>query len=791
MGLGVHISSLQFFPMSRYQVSSFQRSRWRQALRRALRVVLGRDITSQELESRVAGYLAHTDRRSLGFTANPVSSPLLRASDWAPKSSDDPLGGPDGLDIGRSFAASYEDLDILEEALTHAEKRAMSFSTLARDHYLSLSRSYDTLDAQTSALLAQAQAPFFGGPAPGQPSKVWGVVASSKISQLQTTGVLLGGLGVLPTLGASAIAGSDGGQIASATVFACSTPSILNSLETRAWAEDPFSTVAAAWLFTGIGTATINLSLPVTLLELVLSAGTTVVLPIGPQITIGSTTWIAVTPTNSIELKLLGDPNGSISKFRAHTPSFDAQGRFVWGPFILPDSVDQIYTLGLSNIQETIPTSTTVAWDLSAIGPDGPWSVVVPGTPIILRENTQTVVDLSNATADSLSLGYFVYPIAGVSSTQTGSLTAGIGQAKVDAFLYDWAQEKDPLHTPKLSDWVGPNGVTRTVPMSPGVPLTGNNGISQTWTLNDRIKAGSCLAPYNDNQDWTQRSLTSLVITSPDPSNPFVLQPGYNYRFSWAVYTPGGSYLPNVPVGLWNPEGTAGSAACPFSVCVNDSVIYQTSDSFSSYLELSAPPQNYGSLPSQYNPSLGTATISSPAGASWPPYCGRMNITLRPGWNTIVVLLYIPKQTSLGRNAALIFGPDLLSDTTTLQDQTGISIVRGWREDWANLAEFDLRLTSPTAIKEVWSWRVTNGSVDGVLLNHNPAQSETGTLTLDNVLSGSPRNHRLTFTPSASAPSSASPGANPNPRNVWVKAELSSSDPHFSPFISSFNLTAN
>ena len=770
--------------MSKYNLASFQRSRWRQSLLGVLRAALGRDIPSSELESRTAGYLTGTDRRSLGAAPTPDSSPLLRASDYAPRSEDDPLGGEDGLGLGRAWAAGLEDLDIVEEALAHAESRLATLTTRVRSQDTALSGGFDALDAQSSALMVQVQAPFFGGAAAGTARKVWAVTAGQGFRPAQTTASLVGPFLCLP----SRAGNGAGGTVAQCSVRDCSDALAFGSLAGRAWAESPLGG-GIAWTFAGSVTATLSLSFPCTLLELVLGAGTVVSGPLGQTVSAGGTTWISVPPSDSVTLSL---SYGSISSFQAHAPLFDAEAEGVWGPLSLPDSADGLYALGLGELSAAVPPGTALAWDVSTVGPDGPWSPATFGSPLVLRANAQNTVDLRSASPDVLSLGYYVFPLSAASSVRPAVFSAGQGQAKVSAYQYDWAQEKDPLHAPHLSDWDSPKGVVRTVPMGSGPPVHGERGTSPAWTAAERLSAGSCLGAYSDDHDWSTRALTALTVTGPDPANPSVLRPGHNYRFSWAVYAADGAYLPSVPVGFWAPDGVPGRPACPFSLCINGASVYQADEGFSDYRELSGPPAGFGTLPAQYGSGRGTALPSGPAGAAWPPYCGRMNVTLRPGWNTIEVLLYVPTQTALGRCAALVFGPDLLSDTATLEDEAGISEVRGWRDEWPQSSEFDLRLSAPAAVQEAWSWKSgANGEVVGVLLNHDPAASETGAVSLDGALSGSVRAHRITYAAAARAASSVSPGADPDPRQVWVRATLTTSDPAHSPFVSAFSVTAN
>lgn len=775
--------------MSRFTLTSIQRARWREALRRTLRSILGRDVPSSELESRVAGYLSHTDRRSLGSSSVPTSSPLLRASDYAPKSIDDPLGGVDGLDVGRSWASAYEDLDCVTQALSEANTRTQSAIVAVRKQRISLDASLDTLASKARALLTQARTPFFGGPAPGQARTIFGLTASDvTLDSNVTTSVLLSGLACLPSSGKEsgkqATMTLQGGQVLTAIVVQASDPTM-----DRQWIENPLG-IPPAWIFTGTQTVTINLSSESTLLEILLGQSTKILSPTNAQISASGTTWIAIPPASSITLTFSAPSGGSVSLFKAHAPTFDTSAQSIWGPLSLPDSVNALVALTLQEVDLLVPTGTESSWSISTESNTGPWTPITNtakgGQPLLLRTTEQSSLILSGAVPDSLSFGYYSYPIAGITNTQTGILTAGISQAKVDAFYYDWTQENDPIHSPQQADWDKPKSVVRTVAMGEGPSIQGNLGAMQSSTFAERTASGSCFGSYVDNKDWQSQSLSAIALTTSDSSN--VLTPGYNYRFSWSIYAANGAYLPDLPIGLWNPDGLPGSAACPYTFYLNGAVVVQGVNGFSNYTELSGPPPGFGNLPGQYKLQQGTTLPAGPAGASWPPYCSRMNLTLRPGWNTLSLMLYIPTKTSLGRCAALIFGPDLLSDPSLLLETTGISAVRGWQQEWALLSEFDLRLTSPTAVEECWAWRSdSRGIINSILLNHNPNRSETGTLTLDNLLTGQPRVHQLSY----NSPGVLSSPGTPEPRKIWVRAALSSSNPGYSPFIASFDLVVN
>ena len=783
-----HILGITF--MSRLTVANFQRARWREALRRVLRAVQGQDPSGSEIESRVTGYLMHTDRET---DIRSASSPLLVASDWAPKSADDLLGGIDGLDIGRSWAAAHEDCDTIDQALTAAEGRYAEALARLRSQKLSLDTSFSTLESTTSALLSQSRTPFFGGSSPGTPQKVFSVAASDPTQAAGTTASVLGSIGCLTTrsiatgVGRSRTA-SGAGQLASVTLVDSSDTYMISSLLGRAWAENPYS-ASASWVLPVSQTAYLNFSSNVSLLEISMGQGTTVSSPKTTQITSSGVTWVVMPPSSSITLTF---GPGVVTSVKAHVPHFDANDTFVWGPYTLPDSVPSLLALSLLDVKALVPENTSLTFALSTVSAQGPWSPVTEHTPILIRDVQNNSSILQGASPDPLSYGYYAYPVSGVQLSQTGTLTAGISQAKADAFFYDWSKENDPIHKPQKADWDNTKSVSLTVPMGGGSGVRGDLGPLQTWTLADRLRSGSAFGSYTDDKDWSSESLTALVLTGPDPLNPSVLQPGYNYRFSWALYAPTGAYLSGVPIGIWNPDGVPGSPVCPYSLYLNGTVAFQGVNGFSDYKELSAPPTGFGTLPTQYASSQGTSLPLGPSGASWPPYCGRINMTLRPGWNTLTMMVYVPTKTSIGRCASIIFGPDLFSDPNVLYQQTGISVVRGWAKEWSQLSEFDLRLTAPTSDQEAWAWRTgSDGVIDAVLLNHDPNKSETGAFTLDNVFTGHARNHQIVYSSPAGPTDPSNTSLNADSKAVYVQATLTSSNPMYSPFLSSLNLVVN
>lgn len=787
-------------------LSTIQRARWAAAIRAMLRAASGRDPSRAEVDGRVAAYLNAASARPLAGQS-PTSGPLFSAADYSPRSDQDPLGGPDGRDLSRAWAAVREDLDCVGEGIGESERRMAQSLSQLRAQARSLTDDLEALLLSASALESQMQAPFYGNAA-GRGQTRWSQSAATGLVYPQTTAVLLGGLGSLPSLGA----GQDtaGGTLLTVTALSSTDPAVMRTAQGRAWAENPFASSPAAWLLTGPQTVTLSFSAPPSLLEIAVGPGTSLTavtaagVPVPFQtLSSGGSVWAVLSgPRPEMSLTFTGTADssgaltGSVLGLKAHALSLDASAALVWGPFTSLSGAagDPPYAVCLESTSQVTPPGSRVEWRISTVSPDGPWASVTPGTPIVLRSNGRQELDLLSPSPDPLTLGYFSFPVANAGSMQGAALSAGLGQAKVDAFAYDWGQERDVLHSPTPSDWDSPKGVVRTVAMGAGPTYTG--GVSDQPTLTQRLTAGSCLASYGDSLG---RSLTAVVVTSTDPSNPHVLQPGYNYRFTWGLYAAGPASLRDVPVGLLNPDGaTPGGPGYPYAVLVNGVPVCRSGSYFTDYTELSPPPAGYGSLASQYAPLSGggSGNPSTPAGASWPPFCGRMSVVLRPGWNQISVLLYVPVPQDgdpdyLGRSAALVFGPGLFDDPQALYEASGIRTVQGWSAPWTQVSEFDLRNNTPLGFQEAWAWVTDSGGPTGVLLNHDPGASETGFLSLDNVLTGNARTHHLSYLTSADDPSATTPGSDPLSRKVWLAAQMSTSDPTSGPLIGPYTLSIN
>ena len=526
-------------------------------------------------------------------------------------------------------------------------------------------------------------------------------------------------------------------------------------------------------------------------------------------ISYGGSFWVIPTSpiTGSVTITFSGITNsnveyGSVSKIKFHQFSFNTIGQFVWGPF----ESAQVSSLSITPNQ-SLPNGSSASWSFSTEGPNGSWIGVTPGNTYTLSTSDLTNAILTNAQPDSVTYGYYNYPVAGVGSTQGASFSAGIGQVLVSAYPYSWSVEGDPLHTPTPNDWISPQGIVRTVVMNGSMPYSVSTASGTTVTtytskaLSDYIGAGSVIGEYTDDLNNTASGggLMSIAITSSDGS--YVLQQGVNYKFSFSVWVSSVANLNDIPVGLFNPNvTTAGSTNSPaFSVLLNGAQVYQGNTYFTNYAELSPAPSNYGSSISNYY-GVGQSSVGLPVGATWPPYAGRMNLIFKPGWNEIDVLIYIPDTTgqadftdSLGVQAAIILGPNLFQDATSLQDNIGVSIMRAFPQPWTQVDEYTLRHNWPQAQEQVWSWitDIQTGEPTGILLNHNPSASELGFISLDNVLTGDAVVHEISYLSNTDYQFVSSLGSNSVITSIWVKAVMNSTNTSASPYLENFLLEIN
>ena len=812
---------------------NIKRARFASALRSILRVATGRNIPRAEIDNRVAAYLSAGKNRGLGpDDKSPQAPPLFVADDYKPTSGDDALGGPDGRDLSRSWAAVREDLDCSEEGLSESERRLETVTQVFRHKSSSILRELNSSTLAIKALEQQVQSSFFGGPggssSAGRGHLVWNIACGDNLLYPQTTGILLGGLGSLPTLGNST-GNTNGGTVVGLTLIGTSDSTLLSSRVQRQWIENPFSIAPSAWNFTGPSWVDVSLDTgDISVLELHVSEGTSVsklenattgqpinfdVLknPGGLWLNLSS----AYPQGSEMRVYFTGQENpkhmsaGAVYGLKGHSLSLNPTCAFVWGPFATLSgndiTNDSLFTVTLDSAEFSTPAGGGIEWQISSVSPDGPWATVSElGTPLVFGANGRAETNLFNSLPDPLTLGYYYFPISNAGSMQGGVFSAGINQAKVDSYFYNWTQERDAQHVPTQTDWVNPRGIVRTVALSVGPTYFGDQGVSQASTSAQYLSAGTCLANYTD---ISGQSLSAIVLTTKDPTQKYLLQQGYNYRFSWGLWSSGYSTLSNMPIGLLNPNGSAaGSQGTGYLVSLNGNPIYKSSSYFTNYAELSGPPANYGTLSSHYTPlgtnstSQGNTNLSAPPGAAWPPFCGRMNLNLRPGWNVFEIDVYMSLQETghpetLGPCAAIVFGPNIFSDPALIYRKTGIQNIRGWKSEWTQESEFDLRSNTPLGMQECWSWKTDpdKGGISGILLNHNPTASETGFLTLDNVLTGNARNHHLSYIQDYTNQISDTlvPGQEPLSSKIWVRAHLTTSQTESGPLISSYQLSIN
>lgn len=802
-------------------IKVFQRARIGAALRSILQAATGRTPSRDEVAGRVAAYLSRPSPRGLGpGDQSPSALPLFHAADYTPLSESDPLGGADGRDISRGWAAFVEDCDTVDEALTEFERRLASARSLIRKQGTALSSDADALALAALALKSQVRTAFFGGTggagAAGRGRSVWSNPASQGLqTDLSTALLLSSGIGVLPTQGQAKGEGG-GGALSDPTLLASSDTSLFLSLDARAFLEQPMSE-GQAWSFkssdltpasltfklggpTPVGALEIEASPGVTVagimhdaqivpFEVLRTAGTLWVIPSLP-LPVGTALTLMLNASASGTRK--GIAVGSVSSVKAHIFSFNSTGTLVWGPFEVPDS--GLFCVSLDSLTSATPKGASVEMQVSVVSPEGPWTnFPETGTPLTLSGSGSSSVDLlaSSALPDPLSQGFYQFPFTQADSLVGATLTAGTGQAKVEAYFFKWSSVGEVAHDVKPSDWSTPQGTPHTVAMGAGPTFRGDV-LVQSFPKTAYSDAGTCLGRYRD-----KRGVEATFIALRNNANEFILQPGYNYRFSFGLYSVGNSFLADVPIGIFNPNGDPGLYALPLLVELNGQQVYRTAQTFKDFNEMSSAPNDYGDSPSDYTAGTGSRSYQG-KGASWPPHCGRMKLALSPGWNTLSISLYVPVGDSfidanLSYNAGIVFGPCLFNDKASLYNATGIENVRGWTAPWMQLSEFDLRTNTPLGLTNVWAWVVdpSTRTLRAILLNHNPGYSETGYPTLDGVLTGQPRTHQITYLPAPSQTASSVPGQDPDKKRIWVQAQLSSSTPECGPFVSAFTLSVN
>lgn len=802
-------------------IKAFQRSRIGASLRSILRAATGRNPSSDEINGRVAAYLSAPLKRGLGpGDITPSATPLFAAADYAPMQETDPLGGADGRDISRSWAALVEDYDTIDEALTEFERRLSLSQNLLRRHGSSLSSQAESLGLDALAIESQVRTLFFGGSggagASGQGRSVWNTQVPDGLQVEQSTAIILSsGLGILPTQG-QAIGSKGGGSLSAPTLLSASDPTLISSVSTRSFLEQPLGN-GPAWSFVSSkekpATLTFSFggSIPVGALEIETSPGVTITGLAQGKSTISfqvlrtaGTIWVipsvplpvgtALTMTlGAVPSTFVSDIGiGSVSSIKAHIFSFDSTANFVWGPF---DRISgNLFSVTLDDLQSATPIGSSINMQVSTSSADGPWSSLPDvGKPLVLSATGTNEVELLSAKAqpDPLSQGFFRYPFTQANSLVGAQLTAGKDQAKVEAYFFNWSNLGEIAHDVSPSDWTTPQGTPRTVAMGTANTFRGDLAL-ETNNSGNYLASGSCLSHYRDI-----RGVDATYIALRDGNNNVVLQPGFNYKFSFSLYTVGNSYLSDVPVGIFNPAGLgAGVYGVPMLVQLNDQQVYRTAQTFSDFNELSSAPDDYGTKLSDYVSGTGNRSYQGD-GTSWPPHCGRMSLALSPGWNTLSISFYIPLgnksiNDNLGPNAGIVFGPAVFNDGATLYEATGIQQVRGWSQPWTQLSEFDLRTNTPLGFTNVWAWSVnpSTSAIESVLINHNPNFSETGYATLDGKITGQPRTHHLSYLPVPVTASPNAPGV-PSSSSVWIRAQLSSSSPETGPFISGFTLSAN
>lgn len=388
-----------------------------------------------------------------------------------------------------------------------------------------LSAQAQTLLLNASAVQSQINALFYGGSggagSAGRGRSVWNNPVSAAIQAAQTSGVIVSsGIAMLPTAGNTAgNPQSPGGTLSALTLRNSTDSSLRASQDARSFLEQPLET-AAAWTFLGRENITLSMggNSPVGAFEINATPGVEVYslaqngdsVPF-QVIHVSGTLWIIpndTLPTANLVTLALRSPTsmssvpttGSVSSIKAHTFNFDSNAQCVWGPF--SRSAQGLFSVTLDSVTSVSPSGASVNMQVSPVSPDGPWTdFPAIGSPLLLSASGSAGVDLlpGQAQPDPLSQGFYRY-----SCTQSGSLvgaefTAGRGQAKAEAYFFDWSSTGEVAHDVRPSDWTSPQGTPRTVALGAGPTFRGD-AQTQSFPTTAFKDAGTCLGMYRDSR---------------------------------------------------------------------------------------------------------------------------------------------------------------------------------------------------------------------------------------------------------------------------------------------------
>jgi hypothetical protein len=423
------------------------------------------------------------------------------------------------------------------------------------------------------------------------------------------------------------------------------------------------------------------------------------------------------------------------------------------------------------HLDQTTPFGTKIVPYL-AQAPTGPWIKVGAG-PVTF--DTLLWVEQTVATADQedpdLPATFWEAPInpAAQPLPGAGELIAGRDQVRLDAYPFDWKKVGDRAHIPERSDWDQPLAEVRSGVFVPLGQLDADPATADAIAASGFTGARNPLAVDLSGDGY----LTAAVL---DVSGRFVLQPGYCYRLTAAVWCPVPTTLERQRLGVVNPAGEggqAGAVVAPLSFWVNGRKVYQ---------------------------SQGTAvSVDALSGASY-----QTSVSLIQGWNTLELMLQLPDDLAPGAaglartGVHVYFQPNLFSPAVA--QAFGIQEVRAWQDPWKRVSEFDLRYNTPPGVRSRWAWKtdVSDNTTTAVLLNHDPTNSRSTSdlhpsyTTVDGTNASYPVNLILRYPTERAVFDVQNPDGSLDPRSLYFRADFQM-DPGSPgpPVLNSYSLVVN
>jgi hypothetical protein len=411
---------------------------------------------------------------------------------------------------------------------------------------------------------------------------------------------------------------------------------------------------------------------------------------------------------------------------------------------------DEVVHTVVCNLTADLPFATRIVPYLSQ-GPAGPWAPIGPDA--VLFDNrvwVETPIVQPVEEDETNPATFWQAPIDGTAQPLpgTGELIVGREQVQINAYAFDWRQKGERMHIPDELDWQVPLGNVRSGVFIPIGSL--NAGTDPTAIgASGFTAAGSPLAVDVAGDSY-------LCLSLLQSNGQFVLQPGYNYQLSVAVWCPVPTTLDGQKIGVINPDaygGVANTEVLPLSLFVNGEKRYQR--------------------------TVAATRIDELSGAVY-----QTTLPLLQGWNTLELLLQVPADLVPGSNGLaaqdvyVYFQPNVFG--TNREQQLGIRYVQAFRDDWPRVSEFDLRYNTPPGVRAAWAWKTDpeTGIVLAVLFNYDPLNSRLRAtphpsfLTIDGTLNSFPLELLLRYPSERQIFESVAGGLSLDPRSLYFRADF-------------------